>query len=57
MCLEVYDKKGNLIASYHSISFEGMTEDEIFASGAFKDPEKAKKLYNELKLIGSDNEV
>jgi len=49
LCLKVYDKKGKLIASYSSPSFEGMTEDEIFASGAFKDPEKAKKLWKELK--------
>ncbi len=44
-----YDKEGKPIKRYTSPSFEGMTNDEILESGAFGDPEIAKKLFGNLE--------
>jgi len=56
LCIEFFDIDGNLIKSYSSPSFEGMTEDEIFDLPCWRDKEKARKLWGKLKKSFEDLE-
>jgi len=56
MCIIFYDKNGKETSRLESISFEGMTTEQIIESGYFKDKDKVRKLIQELEKLSKDIE-
>ena len=46
-----FDKDGNPIRRYGAPSWEGLTEDQIFSLPCWKDPIKARELFEKLKKL------